>query len=118
MAAGAPAPVPTSMDPVTLEEKRKRLPDGPLRPPIKLRGLNPAYPEALRATGTQGSVILDALVAANAIDRDTERPDTRRPRPADAHSAGVGESRGGRGATVVLSAHYAARRAGRHTHEG
>ena len=65
VAAGAPAPVPTSMDPVTLERRRQRIGDGPLQPPIKLRGLNPAYPDALRASGTQGSVILDAVVAAD-----------------------------------------------------
>ena len=65
VAAGAPAPVPTSRDPVTLERRRQRIGDGPLQPPIKLRGLNPAYPDALRASGTQGSVILDAVVAAD-----------------------------------------------------
>ena len=65
VAAGQPAPVPTSMDPATLEEARQRMGDGPLQPPIKLRGLSPAYPDELRASGTQGSVILDAVVAAN-----------------------------------------------------
>ena len=64
-AAGEPAPVPTSMDPATLEERRQRIGDGPLQPSIKLRGLNPAYPDALRASGTQGSVILDAVVTAD-----------------------------------------------------
>ena len=64
-AAGQPAPVPTTMDPAALEETRLRMGDGPLQPPIKLRGLNPAYPDALRASGTQGSVILDAVVVAN-----------------------------------------------------
>ena len=65
VAAGQPAPVPTSMDPAALEETRQRMGDGPLQPPIKLRGLSPAYPDELRASGTQGSVILDAVVAAN-----------------------------------------------------
>ena len=65
VAAGQPAPVPTSVDPATLEERRQRMGDGPLQPPIKLRGLNPAYPDELRASGTQGSVILEAVVAAN-----------------------------------------------------
>ena len=65
VAAGAPVPVPTSMDPATLQERQQRIGDGPLQPPIKLRGLTPAYPDALRASGAQGSVILDAVVAAD-----------------------------------------------------
>ena len=65
VAAGQPAPVPTSMDPATLEERRQRIGDGPLQPPIKLRSLSPAYPDELRASGTQGSVILEAVVAAD-----------------------------------------------------
>jgi len=63
--AGGPAPVPTSMDSATLEARRQRMGDGPLQPPIKLRSLSPAYPDELRASGTQGSVILDAVVAAD-----------------------------------------------------
>ena len=65
VAAGAPAPVPTSVDPATLQERQQRIGDGPLQPPIKLRGLDPAYPDSLRASGTQGSVILEAVVAAD-----------------------------------------------------
>lgn len=53
------------MDPATLQERQQRIGDGPLQPPIKLRGLDPAYPDSLRASGTQGSVILEAVVAAD-----------------------------------------------------
>ncbi len=65
VAANAPSPVPTATDPAALEERRQRIGDGPLQPPIKLRDLTPAYPAALRASGAQGTVILEAVVAAD-----------------------------------------------------
>ena len=65
VAASDPAPVPTSTSATTLEEQRQRIGDGPLQPPIKLRSLTPAYPDVLRASGAQGTVILEGLVAAD-----------------------------------------------------
>ena len=65
VAASDPAPVPTSTSATILEEQRQRIGDGPLQPPIKLRSLTPAYPDVLRASGAQGTVILEALVAAD-----------------------------------------------------
>ena len=64
VAASDPAPVPTSTSATTLEEQRQRIGDGPPQPPIKLRSLTPAYPDVLRASGAQGTVILEGLVAA------------------------------------------------------
>ncbi len=55
----------------SLEEKRPRIGDGPLQPPIKLRSLMPAYPDALRTSGAQGTVMLEALVAADGSFRVT-----------------------------------------------
>jgi len=65
VAASDPAPVPTSTSATTHEEQRQRIGDGPLQPPIKPRSLTPAYPDVLRASGAQGTVILEALVAAD-----------------------------------------------------
>jgi TonB family protein len=64
VATGDPDPAVTSADPRRMAELRARTGSGRLQPPIKLRGLNPAYPEELRSTGAEGQVILETVVTA------------------------------------------------------
>ena len=64
VSTGDAVPVPTSADRETLERLRARLSGGRLQPPVKVRSLNPAYPEDLRGSGAEGQVILETLVSA------------------------------------------------------
>ena len=62
---GDPEPVPTTADQATVERQTQGMTGWPLRPPIKLRNLNPAYPGELRNSGEEGQVILETLVTAD-----------------------------------------------------
>ena len=63
--AGA-RPSARDMSPVTLQRMRDNLPSGQqIRPPIKIRDMAAAYPEALRESGFEGKVVLEALVKAD-----------------------------------------------------
>jgi len=57
------APAPITADPEALARMQSNV-TGRLQPPIKVRSLNPTYPEDLRSSGAEGQVILETVLTA------------------------------------------------------
>ncbi len=64
---------------------------GNIRAPKKLRDLAPQYPEALRGTGTEGIVVLDAAIGLDGFLKNIEVREGANPELAGATVAAVRE---------------------------
>jgi beta-lactamase regulating signal transducer with metallopeptidase domain len=57
---------------------------GNIRPPWKIKDVRPTYPAALRGTGAQGEVILDAVIGVDGFVKDVQPRDGANPAFAEA----------------------------------